>query len=221
MKRDSVFLCEAEPIVVRGFISALSEHPEWTLLGTATSPGLVLSALGGRTPGLIIVDHSAGPRASLQLLAELRYSCPESLCVFWYRDVPDSDLVRVLQAGVKGLIRKTSPVEDLLACMNTVASGESFLDATASPGLRQWRDRRTEMRLTPREREIMELVGQGLKNREIAERLAITSGTVKVHLMHVFEKTGARDRYELASQSHRLHAVPREDRPIAEVRRSA
>jgi DNA-binding NarL/FixJ family response regulator len=221
MKNHSVFLCEAEPIVVRGFEALLAGQPEWTLLGAAGGPGQVQSALCGREPGMVILDHASGPRAAVQLLAELRYLCPESKFVFWYRDVPDSDLVRVMQAGAKGLVKKTAPVEDLLACLRAVAAGESYLDASASPGLRQWRDRRHELRLTPREREIMELVGQGLKNREIAERLSITPGTVKVHLMHVFEKTGARDRYELASRTHHLHAVPREERAMEEVRRTA
>ena len=58
--------------------------------------------------------------------------------------------------------------------------------------------------MTQREREVVALVKNGLKNREIAETLSITPGTVKVHLMHIFEKTGARDRFELRMQAARL-----------------
>ena len=70
------------------------------------------------------------------------------------------------------------------------------------------------MNLTPREKDIVHHVCGGLKNKEIAEALAITPGTVKVHLMHIFEKTGVKDRFELAVQGRRLlgteHALPAE-----------
>ena len=65
-------------------------------------------------------------------------------------------------------------------------------------------DRRSSPRLTPREKDIVHHVCGGLKNKEIAEALAITAGTVKVHLMHIFEKTGVKDRFELAVQGRRL-----------------
>ena len=65
-------------------------------------------------------------------------------------------------------------------------------------------DRRSAPRLTPREKDIVHHVCGGLKNKEIAEALAITPGTVKVHLMHIFEKTGVKDRFELAVQGRRL-----------------
>ena len=60
------------------------------------------------------------------------------------------------------------------------------------------------VRITPRERQIVELVCEGLRNREIAERMSITQGTVKVHLMHIFEKTGMKDRFQLALEGRHL-----------------
>jgi DNA-binding NarL/FixJ family response regulator len=75
-------------------------------------------------------------------------------------------------------------------------------------------ERRSSPRLTPREKEIVHHVCGGLKNKEIAGQLSITAGTVKVHLMHIFEKTGVKDRFELAVQGRRLlgtdHASPSE-----------
>ena len=68
-------------------------------------------------------------------------------------------------------------------------------------------DRRSSPRLTPREKEIVHHVCVGLKNKEIAEALSITSGTVKVHLMHIFEKTGVKDRFELAVHGRRMLGV--------------
>ena len=65
-------------------------------------------------------------------------------------------------------------------------------------------DRRSAPRLTPREKQIVHQICEGLKNKEIAEALSITAGTVKVHLMHIFEKTGVKDRFELAIQGRKL-----------------
>jgi DNA-binding NarL/FixJ family response regulator len=65
-------------------------------------------------------------------------------------------------------------------------------------------DRRSAPRLTPREKQIVQQICEGLKNKEIAQTLSITAGTVKVHLMHIFEKTGVKDRFELAIQGRKL-----------------
>ena len=65
-------------------------------------------------------------------------------------------------------------------------------------------DRRSAPRLTPRERQIVHQICEGRKNKEIAQELSITAGTVKVHLMHIFEKTGVKDRFELAIQGRKL-----------------
>jgi DNA-binding NarL/FixJ family response regulator len=83
-------------------------------------------------------------------------------------------------------------------------------EPVAEPG----RERRRPPRLTPREHQVVTLLAQGLKNTEIAKALGISPGTVKVHLMHVFEKTGARDRYELAIRSRKLLA-PAPDGAVA------
>lgn len=130
--------------------------------------------------------------------------------MLWTRDVPEAELVRAFRAGAKGFVKKTSPLPVLLEALRRVKNGETFLEESASPTLRQWTIRRKAPRLTP--------VSQGMKNCEIAERLTITQGTVKVHLMPVFEKTGARDRYELAVRGSRLLS---ETVPFAEVRRTA
>ena len=77
---------------------------------------------------------------------------------------------------------------------------EDGLSSRQTPGA----DARPLPRLTPREREIAQLICAGMKNKEVAQNLGITPGTVKVHLMHIFEKTGVKDRFELAVSGRRL-----------------
>jgi DNA-binding NarL/FixJ family response regulator len=111
--------------------------------------------------------------------------------------VTEAEALRFLQAGARGILRKTATIPMVVACLRTVAAGRSwmedcvFRDSTRS-------DRYPRSELTSRERQVLELVEQGSKNKEIAEELGIRPGTVKIHLKHIFEKTGVRGRYGLA-----------------------
>lgn len=214
----TVFLCEAEPAAVAGLRWFLSETNEFSLVGHTSSITAAVPLIEELRPDLLLMDHSSGIRSALHFLSELTFLSASTACVLWTRDVPEAELVRAFRAGAKGFVKKSSPLLVLLEALKRVKAGDTYLEESASATLRQWTVRRNLPRLTPREREIIDLVSQGMKNREIAERLAITAGTVKVHLMHVFEKTGARDRYELAVRGSRLLL---ETESLGEVRRSA
>jgi DNA-binding NarL/FixJ family response regulator len=130
---------------------------------------------------------------------------PGTQAVLWVKSAEELQASDVLQAGARGIIEKSQPLDTLAECLRVVASGRLWFES----GEREIpvdpeRERRRAPRLTPRERQILTLLAQGLKNAEIAKALGISPGTVKVHLMHVFEKTGARDRYELAIRSRKL-----------------
>ena len=218
MNRPTLFVCESEPAAVAGLRGYLSDTNEFELVGQASTVSAAIASIEELRPNVLLMDHSSGVRSTLHFLSELAFVSESTACVLWTRDVPEAELVRAFRAGAKGFVKKTSPLPVLLEALRRVKNGETFLEESASPTLRQWTVRRNVPRLTPREREIIDLVSQGMKNREIAERLTITPGTVKVHLMHVFEKTGARDRYELAVRGSRLLM---ETEPFVEVRRTA
>ena len=120
-----------------------------------------------------------------------------------------SALVRAVRAGCRGILQKNCAPELLFKCVRKVCEGELWLDrATTSQVLQQFtaeqqpqkpkeRDARNSP-LSPREREIVLLVVQGFKNKELAERLAISEQTVKNHMHNIFDKVGVSDRLELA-----------------------
>ena len=95
----------------------------------------------------------------------------------------------------------------MLECLRSVAHGNVWIESSLSEHVMGSFDRRAAPRLTPREKEIVHHVCGGLKNKEIADALSITAGTVKVHLMHIFEKTGVKDRFELAVHGRRLLGI--------------
>ncbi len=126
--------------------------------------------------------------------------------VVWGTSISEAEALRFLQAGAKGIIRKSADGATLLACLRCVALGRSWMQNSV------FRDAGTgelEIRtdLTPREHQVMELVEQGYKNREIAQELGIRPGTVKIHLKHIFEKTGVRGRHGLALNGLRQKGV--------------
>lgn len=198
----SLFAFESQPIAVRGLQALASENPDIRLSGFASVSAEAIDKLREEPADVVLVDQHSGLRAALQFVADLRQIAPRTSSVLWVQDQGEIDSLRAIQMGVRAVLRKTLPLEQLMDCIRTVAGGniwmEQTLDAHTHPG---WRP---SPKLTPREREIAICVCRGMRNREIGERLAITPGTVKVHLMHIFEKTGVKDRFELAIHGRKV-----------------
>jgi DNA-binding NarL/FixJ family response regulator len=152
------------------------------------------------TTDVLILDKGFGMQAVLDWLeawkGSLAYS-PKVGIVVWGVSVTEAEALRFLQAGARGILRKTAGVVPVLSCLRTVADGRSWMeDCVFRENGRPDRYPRSE--LTSREQQVLELVEQGFKNKEIAADLGIRPGTVKIHLKHIFEKTGVRGRYGLA-----------------------
>jgi len=148
-------------------------------------------------PDVLLVDKAFGTQAVLQFIHEHNMSPTPPAVVVWGISITEPEMLRLLQGGVKGIVRKTSETSTLMACLRSVASGSNWMEETLfreSPRL----ERYPRSELTPREQQVLELVEQGMKNKEIAKELGIRPGTVKIHLKHIFEKTGVRGRYGLA-----------------------
>ena len=172
-------------------------------------------------PDIILVDHSAGLKAVFEFIAEVKSAAGKCQTVLWVQDLAEVDCFRALRCGARGVLKKTSQVEVLLDCLRTVGRGDVWIEGSSDSQL-DGTERRSAPRLTPREKQIVQQICEGLKNKEIAEALSITAGTVKVHLMHIFEKTGVKDRFELAIQGRKLlgldsPAIPRRGPQSAEL----
>jgi len=148
-------------------------------------------------PDVVVIDKGFGMRVVLDWIHDLKLAEAAPTVVVWGVSMTEAEALRLLQAGAKGIVRKTADVESILSCLRTVASGRSWMeDCVFRDAARQERYPRSE--LTPREHQVLEMVEQGFKNKEIALELGIRPGTVKIHLKHIFEKTGVRGRYGLA-----------------------
>jgi DNA-binding NarL/FixJ family response regulator len=148
-------------------------------------------------PDVLMLDKAFGIQAILEWLTDLKANDLPTAIVIWGVSVTEAEALRFLQAGARGILRKTASISVVLACLRTVALGRSWMeDCVFRDSARADRYPRSE--LTSREQQVLELVEQGYKNKEIAVDLGIRPGTVKIHLKHIFEKTGVRGRYGLA-----------------------
>jgi DNA-binding NarL/FixJ family response regulator len=204
MKLHRVYACESQPVVVEGLKKVLGAGGEFEFCGAAANTAEAVAEVRLLKPDLALIDQAFGLRSAFQLAAEIREVSPDTYAILWAHEIGEMESLRALQAGIRGIIKRNQPVSTLLECLRSVTSGAVWMEISLSRLAAGYASRRSAPRFTPREREIVELVCRGLKNRQIAEALSITPGTVKVHLMHIFEKAGVRDRFELALQGARL-----------------
>jgi len=201
VKTTSVLVCERQPIVIEGLKRVLERSEDLVLAGETLRVQEVPELAGALRPDVLLLDQVFGPRLTLDLVPRIHASCEATRTVLWVNGMNEGESFRVLQAGARGILKKTAPVESILECLRAVAQGTIWIEHDISNQVAGFLNDSEKPRLTARERQIAELACRGLKNREIAERLLITVGTVKVHLMHIFEKAGVHDRFELALQA--------------------
>jgi two-component system, NarL family, nitrate/nitrite response regulator NarL len=201
----SVFACEAQPIVIEGLQTVLSKCEDVTFAGSVRSIGDAFDAVNRIKPDVVLIDLSSGLTSSLRLVSSLKATSQSSHGVLWVVDLPEMETFRALQMGVRGIVRKSLPIPNLLDCLRMVGNGKVWMDD--SEEVSAFFQRKEASRLTPREKQVVALICRGMKNKQIAENLHITPGTVKVHLMHIFEKTGLKDRLALAVHGRELVSI--------------
>ncbi len=195
--KKTVVVCESQPVTVEGVRRLLHDCSDLEVTGSATSLGAGMEIVRSQAPSLVLVDKAFGTQAVLDWIASLRMLGRSTVPVVWGITLGEAEALRMLQGGAMGVIRKTAAPALLLECLRTAAAGATWMEESifqeserpARPGASN---------LTARERQVAELVRQGLRNKDIAGRLGIQTGTVKIHLKHIFEKTGVRGRYCLA-----------------------
>jgi two-component system nitrate/nitrite response regulator NarL len=193
----TVLVCDTQPVMAEGIRTLLAGNPSLRFLQVAESLASALELARRHAPEVIVVDKAFGIQAVLEWLNEVRLAVPNIGIVIWGVSVTEAEALRFLQAGARGILRKTAGVSSVLACLRTVAEQRSWMEDTVFRDSAR-SDRYPRSELTAREQQVLELVEQGLKNKEIALDLGIRPGTVKIHLKHIFEKTGVRGRYGLA-----------------------
>lgn len=194
---NTVAVCDTEPIAIEGLRSLLESAEGLRVVAAETSLVDGMDAVRELHPSILVVDKAFGLHAAMDCLKALHRTEPHPAVIVWGGAIAEAEALRFLQSGAAGVIRKSAALDELLRCLRTVAEGGTWMEEDMI------REAETPARvsrspLTAREMQVMELVERGMKNKDIGAELGIRTGTVKIHLKHIFEKTGIRGRYGLA-----------------------
>jgi|SRR5579871_699462 len=196
--KKTVMACETQPVTAEGLRNAVASSGDLEYLDTEYSLEQTRAVALREKPDVVVIDKGFGMRAVLDWIHELRLLDAFPDVVVWGVSMTEAEALRLLQAGAHGIVRKTAEVGTVLACLRTVASGRSWMEDAVFRDSFTPANHGAHSELTAREQQVLQLVEQGFKNKEIAMELGIRPGTVKIHLKHIFEKTGVRGRYGLA-----------------------
>lgn len=188
-----VLLFADEPVLAQGFQAVLSPAGGFESAAVCHSAvELAQRVSEGAAPDVLLIDLT--PEVTFGLLTQLRRELPDCRIVLWVRTISTELAYQAMELGIRGILRKTLPAELLIKCLTKVAEGELWFDKGLTASFLSAK----MVTLTRRESQLVSLLSQGLKNKEIASTLSITEGTVKVYLSRLFQKVGAKDRFELA-----------------------
>ena len=196
--KKTVAVCDTQPVSAEGLRNLIAETPDLMFLEPLDSLSSATRFVHDKSPNLIVVDKAYGMRAVLDWIHEIKLGGATTAVVIWGVSMTEAEALRLLQAGARGIVRKTTDLAELYDCLRRVAAGQTWMEDSVFRESSRQPDGYPRSDLTAREHQVLELVEQGFKNKEIALELGIRPGTVKIHLKHIFEKTGVRGRYGLA-----------------------
>jgi len=217
-----ILLVDDHAVVRAGLRLIVQSREGMTIVGEAGNRDDALSLADSEHPDIILLDLDLGGDSGMTLIADLIAAAGEARIIILtgLRD-PEAHRQAVL-LGAMGIVKKEKAAEVLITAIERVHQGEAWLDPSLMAGVltevtRSSRGRKTDPEadkiaaLTNREREVITLVGEGIKSKEIAGRLFISETTVRHHLTSIFDKLGVADRVELLIYAYRhgLASPPR------------
>jgi DNA-binding NarL/FixJ family response regulator len=201
--RVSVMLVDDDGLMREGLRAVLSTDDRIEVTGEAENGRLAVQRARHLRPDVVLMDVRMPELDGIAATVELIAASPESQVLILTTFEDDEYILGALRAGASGFLLKRSTPEDLIAAIHTVAAGDALLSPSVTrriidrmarqPVIADAKDPRLD-ELTPREREVLELIAQGLSNREIAAALVVEETTVKTHVKRVLMKLNARDR---------------------------
>jgi two-component system response regulator DevR len=205
-----VFLVDDHEIVRRGIADLMEPEPDLDVVGEAGSVGEALARVPSVAPDVVVLDVRLPDGDGVELCRELKSRHPELNCLMLTSFGDDEALFKAIMAGASGFVLKQVLGADLLSAVRTAAAGESLLDAKTTTALlnrirREQEETSDPLReLSEKERNVFELIGEGLTNRQIGERMYLAEKTVKNYVSHLLAKLGMERRTQVAVMATEL-----------------
>lgn len=209
-----VFLVDDHEIVRRGLVDLLNDDPELTVIGEAGSVREALARIPALRPNVAVLDVRLPDGNGIELCRDLLSQLDELRCLIFTSFTDDQAMLDAILAGASGYVVKDIKGLELARAVKEVGAGRSMLDNRAAAALMQQLRRRIEDRddplagLTAKEREILDLLAEGLTNREIGERMFLAEKTVKNYVSRLLSKLGLERRTQAAVYAAELRGLP-------------
>jgi DNA-binding NarL/FixJ family response regulator len=194
---------DPHPLSLLGLTQLLETEPDLELLASCSTAAEVMQLVAQYQPDILLVDINLPDRSGLELIKELKNSSLKAKAIILTTSMDEEQTIDALRFGVKGVVLKDMPSHLLIQCLQKVAAGGLWMEKE-SIGLafekmlhREAGMRRLATILTNRETEVMRHVASGMTNQEIANKLIVTEGTVKIHVHNIYRKLGFSNRVDL------------------------
>lgn len=193
-----VLIVDDHPVLREGLASILADEPDM-IVAAETGAGEEAVRLHREIrPDITLMDLRLPGISGAEATAEILKESPAAKIIIFSSYSGDEDIYRCLRAGASAYLLKDMLRTELVAAIRAVMAGQRYLPRAVQERLRE---RQSAKNLTQRETEILELIARGLRNREIADVLGMSEGTVRIHVSHILAKLGATDRTEAAVQA--------------------
>ena len=217
-----ILIIDDHPVLRMGLRVVIENHQHMRVVGEASDSATAVAVTTEEQPDIILLDLDLGRDSGFDLLPEVLEIAPEArlIVVTGVRDAEAHQ--RAVLLGAVGLVLKEKALESLPKAIEKVYEGEVWLDRSMIASVLNSRARGGQAHdhdayaaqissLTERERQVIQLLGEGLRNKEIAERLVISEATVRNHLTSILAKIGVNDRFELVvfAYRHGLSQLPK------------
>src|ERR1700688_762877 len=187
-----ILLYSDEPILAKGLESVLRQVEGFELLSICSAVTGMMEQVAHGAPDLVLMDLTH--EVTFAVLSDMKHTMMSCKIVLWVNSISTELAFQAMGLGVRGILRKTLPTDLQVKCLQKVQAGELWFEKALTDSFLCAR----RVALTQREGQLVSLLSQGLKNKEIATTLMISEGTVKVYLSRLFQQVGVKDRFELA-----------------------
>ena len=198
-----VIIVDDHPVVRDGIASVLETEADMVVGASVGSAEEMLDAVASERPDAILLDLALPGMGGIEAIARLRQAGAPPVVIFSAHEDAEA-MVEAVRAGARGYVVKGAPGAEIIAAIREVAAGGSYFRGAAADAIaREVRSPRDPDGLTPREREVIRLVSEGLSNKQIAQRLGIAERTAKFHVRQIMSKLGADNRAQAVALATR------------------
>jgi two-component system, NarL family, nitrate/nitrite response regulator NarL len=213
IKKIRLLLIEDNRLLREGITAMLQKQPDMDVVGTIGNGENIKLIIRKNKPEMIIIDLGLRSRSSLYLVKLVKKFSPSTKIIMMDLVPLETEIYEFIQSGVSGFILKDATVEDFLRTIRSVAKGiqilppnltESLFSQIVEHAVSQSNPAalRDSVRMTKREKQVIELISEGQTNKEIAQNLHLSTYTIKSHVHNILEKLALRTRVQIAKYLH-------------------